>query len=104
MADIRAAVPRAALIDTLRPVPAPTVVLIAAPAGYGKTTLLTQVAAATHRKPFATLTIRARDNDHRRLVTARTALVAIDSSGRPTAFPPAVRNLFQRTSNGHDQA
>jgi acyl-CoA thioester hydrolase len=40
----------------------------------------------------------------RRLVTARTALVSIDSSGRPTAFPPAVRALFQETSNGHDQA
>ena len=30
----------------------------------------------------------------RRLVTARTALVAIDPSGRPTALPPNVRALF----------
>lgn len=80
MADIRAAVPRAALIDTLRPVPAPTVVLVAAPAGYGKTTLLTQVAAATHRKPFASLTIGARDNDHRRLVAALGAALGIQAT------------------------
>jgi acyl-CoA thioester hydrolase len=30
-----------------------------------------------------------------RLVTARTALVAIDSTGRPTVIPPSVRALFQ---------
>jgi acyl-CoA thioester hydrolase len=30
----------------------------------------------------------------RRLVTARTALVSIDPSGRPTALPPSVRALF----------
>jgi len=29
-----------------------------------------------------------------RLVTARTALVSIDRSGRPTALPPVVRSLF----------
>jgi acyl-CoA thioester hydrolase len=32
----------------------------------------------------------------RRLVTARTALVSIDTSGRPTALPAAVRALFAR--------
>jgi acyl-CoA thioester hydrolase len=32
----------------------------------------------------------------RRLVTARTALVSIDRSGRPTALPVAVRALFVR--------
>jgi acyl-CoA thioester hydrolase len=31
-----------------------------------------------------------------RLVTARTALVSIDASGRPTALPAAVRALFDR--------
>ena len=30
-----------------------------------------------------------------RLVTARTALVSIDPSGRPTALPPEVRALFE---------
>lgn len=32
-----------------------------------------------------------------RLVTARTALISIDPSGRPTAFPAGVRALFERT-------
>jgi acyl-CoA thioester hydrolase len=32
----------------------------------------------------------------RRLVTARTALVSIDSAGRPTALPASVRALFAR--------
>lgn len=31
-----------------------------------------------------------------RLVTARTALVALDSTGRPTSFPAGVRTLFAR--------
>jgi acyl-CoA thioester hydrolase len=31
-----------------------------------------------------------------RLVTARTALVSIDASGRPTAMPSSVRALFDR--------
>jgi acyl-CoA thioester hydrolase len=31
-----------------------------------------------------------------RLVTARTALVALDSAGRPTSFPTDVRALFAR--------
>jgi len=30
-----------------------------------------------------------------RLVSARTSLVSIDSSGRPVAMPPAVRALFE---------
>ena len=63
MAGIRAGVQRAALLDTLRPVAAPTVALVTAPAGYGKTTLLAQVAAATGRKPFASLAIGEHDND-----------------------------------------
>jgi acyl-CoA thioester hydrolase len=37
-----------------------------------------------------------RADDARRLVTARTALVSIDSTGRPVALPQAVRALFDR--------
>ncbi len=37
----------------------------------------------------------------RRLVTARTTLVSIDSSGRPIALPPAVRSLFDTMSRNH---
>jgi acyl-CoA thioester hydrolase len=32
----------------------------------------------------------------KRLVTARTALIAIDPTGRPTALPQTVRALFER--------
>jgi acyl-CoA thioester hydrolase len=38
-----------------------------------------------------------RAEDDRRLVTARTALVSIDASGRPVALPQQVRGLFERT-------
>lgn len=31
-----------------------------------------------------------------RLVSARTTLVSIDPTGRPTSLPPAVRRLFER--------
>ena len=34
--------------------------------------------------------------DGRRLVSARTSLIAIDASGRPIALPPPVRALFGR--------
>jgi len=78
MAGIRAGVQRAALLDTLRPVAAPTVALVIAPAGYGKTTLLAQVAAATGRKPFASLTIGEHDNDPRQLVAALGAALGIE--------------------------
>jgi acyl-CoA thioester hydrolase len=35
--------------------------------------------------------------DNHRLVTARTALVSIDSTGRPIALPADVRALFDNT-------
>src|SRR4051812_48393532 len=37
-----------------------------------------------------------RAEDNHRLVTARTALVSIDSTGRPVALPQSVRSLFDR--------
>ncbi len=80
MADIRGAVQRTALLDTLRPVAAPTVAFVTAPAGYGKSTLLAQVAAATGRKPFASLTIGERDNDPRQLVATLGAALGIEVS------------------------
>jgi LuxR family transcriptional regulator, maltose regulon positive regulatory protein len=62
--------PRTALIEALRPVALPTLALVAAPAGYGKTTLLAKLAARAGRKPFAWLTLDERDNDPARLVAA----------------------------------
>jgi acyl-CoA thioester hydrolase len=38
----------------------------------------------------------SRVENGKRLVTARTALVAIDPAGKPTALPQAVRALFDR--------
>jgi LuxR family transcriptional regulator, maltose regulon positive regulatory protein len=66
-------VPRTALLEALRPVAHPTVALVAAPAGYGKTTLLAQVAAGAGRKQFAWLTLDEQDNDPNRLVAALAA-------------------------------
>ncbi len=60
-------------------VAAPTVAFVTAPAGYGKTTLLAQVAAATGRKPFASLAIGERDNDPRQLVAALCAALGIEA-------------------------
>jgi hypothetical protein len=61
-----------------------SVVLVAAPAGYGKTTLLTQVAAATGRKPFASLTIGEHDNDPRHLVAALGGALGIEATSANT--------------------
>ncbi len=60
---MRHAVPRARLYDALEQgIPESRLVMISAPAGYGKTTLLAQWAGATHL-PVAWLTISETDND-----------------------------------------
>src|SRR4051794_4214886 len=61
-------VPRTALIDRLVGAPSSGVVLITAPAGYGKTVLASQWAEEDPR-PFAWLTADAGDNDPRMLAT-----------------------------------
>jgi LuxR family maltose regulon positive regulatory protein len=55
-------VPRTALVNRLRAAGAFPIVLVVAPAGYGKTTLLSQWAARDAR-PFAWVTVDERDND-----------------------------------------
>ena len=55
-------VPRTALVNRLRAAGAFPIVLVVAPAGYGKTTLLSQWAARDAR-PFAWVSIDERDND-----------------------------------------
>jgi LuxR family maltose regulon positive regulatory protein len=55
-------VSRTALVNRLKAVSEPTVVTVAAPAGYGKTTLLAQWAARDAR-PFVWVSLDERDND-----------------------------------------
>ena len=55
-------VPRTALVNRLRAAGAFPIVLVVAPAGYGKTTLLSQWAARDAR-PFAWVSVDERDND-----------------------------------------
>jgi len=50
--------------------------------------------ARSRRVVFDYLIIRADTGD--RLVTARTALIAVDANGRPTSFPSGIRALFER--------
>jgi LuxR family transcriptional regulator, maltose regulon positive regulatory protein len=96
-------VSRAALIEALRPAALATVALIGAPAGYGKTTLLAEVAADARGKPFSWLTVDERDNNPARLVAALVAALvkdggldgtALDGLGKPrTSLTAAVKRL-----------
>jgi LuxR family transcriptional regulator, maltose regulon positive regulatory protein len=67
-------VSRTALVNRLKAVNGPSVVTIAAPAGYGKTTLLAQWAARDSR-PFAWVSLDERDNDP--IVLLRHVAVAL---------------------------
>jgi LuxR family transcriptional regulator, maltose regulon positive regulatory protein len=85
-------VPRTALLETLRAAPPPTVALIAAPAGYGKTTLLAQVAAGAGQKPLAWLTVDEQDDDPRRLVRALGAALVEAGSLAASTLEELVRS------------
>jgi LuxR family transcriptional regulator, maltose regulon positive regulatory protein len=76
-------VARPALVNRLRREAAP-VVSVVAPAGYGKTTLLAQWAAAEAR-PVAWLSIDARDNDPVVLLRHAAAALGLEGAGKPTA-------------------
>jgi LuxR family transcriptional regulator, maltose regulon positive regulatory protein len=56
-------VPRTALVERLRPAALPTVVTITAPAGYGKTTLLAELAARSGDHPFVWIDGERLDDD-----------------------------------------
>jgi LuxR family maltose regulon positive regulatory protein len=77
-------VSRVGLVNRLRTTTATPVVLVAAPAGYGKTTLLAQWAARDER-PAVWVTIDERDNDP--LVLVRHLAVALGGA-RPV--PPSL--------------
>jgi LuxR family transcriptional regulator, maltose regulon positive regulatory protein len=92
-------VPRTALLEALRPAAHPTVALISAPAGYGKTTVLAQVAAGAGRKPFAWLTLDEEDNDPTRLMAALgAALVRAGSLDGEMSTEIANPAAFTRTA------
>ncbi len=96
-------VSRTGLVNRLRAMTSSSIVVLAAPAGYGKTTLLAQWAMRDER-PFAWVTIDSRDNDPvillRHLAIAlgevgpvdRSALDALVSPG-PTLWRVAVPRL-----------
>ena len=56
-------IPRVELVSRLRPRPPANVSLVVAPAGYGKTTLLTQLFNRLDRQPLAWLSVDERDDD-----------------------------------------
>ncbi len=79
-------IPRPRLVEKLRSAPSSPLILVTAPAGYGKTTLLTEWGLVEGR-PFAWLTLDASDNDASRLLTyIVSALRAVIPLG-PAIFP-----------------
>jgi LuxR family transcriptional regulator, maltose regulon positive regulatory protein len=83
-------VPRTALVNRLRAAGAFPLVLVSAPAGYGKTTLLSQWADRDAR-PFAWVSIDERDNDP--LVLLEHVAAALD---RIEPLGPHVTEVFER--------
>jgi len=78
-------VPRLALIDRLRQATSRPVISVAAPAGYGKTTMLSQWAERSDRL-FAWLTVREGDNDPQVLLAhIAAALDALAPAGQPAS-------------------
>jgi LuxR family maltose regulon positive regulatory protein len=80
-------VPRIGLVNRLRATRSSALVLVTAPAGYGKTTLLAQWAARDER-PFAWVSIDSRDNDP--VILLRHIAVALARAGAvdPAVFAP----------------
>lgn len=87
----RGSVSRTALVNRLRAAGAFPCVVVVAPAGYGKTTLLAQWAARDAR-PFAWLSIDERDNDP--VVLLRPLAAALDS------IEPIEPRLLEALSSG----
>ncbi|MBZ2195495.1 LuxR C-terminal-related transcriptional regulator [Occultella gossypii] len=77
----RRLVPRARLTDRLRGPANPRLVLIAAPAGFGKTTLMTQWLGGTDAARVAWLSLDPTDADAHRFLTHLIAAVQVASPG-----------------------
>jgi LuxR family maltose regulon positive regulatory protein len=73
-----ASVPRIGLVNRLRATTSSSVVVVGAPAGYGKTTLLAQWAMRDDR-PFAWISIDAHDNDP--VILLRHIAIAVSGVG-----------------------
>jgi LuxR family maltose regulon positive regulatory protein len=84
------AISRTALVNRLRAAGAFPIVLVVAPAGYGKTTLLAQWAARDVR-PFAWVTVDERDNDP--VVLLKHIAAALD---HVEPLDPRVFEAFER--------
>jgi LuxR family maltose regulon positive regulatory protein len=83
-------VPRVGLVNRLRAARSSATIVLAAPAGYGKTTLLAQWALRDER-PFAWVSIDGRDNDA--VILLRHIAVAVAGVGR---LDPAVFAALRR--------
>jgi len=85
---------RLMLIDRLRQGASGPVVSVVAPAGYGKTTLISQWAEA-NGQAFAWVSVDERDNDPK--VLAGTSASTDDRPGHLAPAPAALRTLDYRT-------
>ncbi len=83
-------VPRVGLVNRLRATRSSSLVVLAAPAGYGKTTVMAQWAVRDER-PFAWVTIDGRDNDP--VILLRHIAVAVAGAG---PLDPAVLSALRR--------
>jgi LuxR family maltose regulon positive regulatory protein len=88
---------RATLAEALRPSPLATIGLIGAPAGYGKTTLLAEVAAGGRAAPFAWLTVDDQDNDPTRLAASIGAALVRSGISAGRLEPGPRRSLSATT-------
>ena len=74
-------VPRIGVVNSLRATPSSALVVVTAPAGYGKTTLLAQWARRDERR-FAWVSIDSHDNDP--VILLRHIAVAVSGTGTIT--------------------
>lgn len=86
-------VPRPDLVHRLRPTARSTVALIVAPGGYGKTTLLSELAAPGDGRPFVWISVDRADNDPLRF--ARCVTSALERAGTIRPRTPRAKTAPQ---------